>query len=289
MTFDIKAANKAAKAALAAQGLIVKKPKNKKPKKGKGEWKSPTIAAGGNAKTVKGDDTFYTAIMYLAPYTSSGLGNLCATAHIAECHEGCLFKQGRAAFTPSINPARIRKTQRYFANRAAFMQELVRDVSAFERHCNKRNLKPAVRLNGTSDIQFEVAHPCEYKGVKYASIFEAFPNVVFYDYTKIMKRAYRKLPANYSLTLSYSNANPAYADSVIKTANDTGLNIAVVYRTKKIRNALTVDTGNTLLALNRPVIDGDLTDMRFMDKLGVIVGLYAKGTAKNDQSGFVVG
>ena len=37
-----------------------------------------------------------------------------------------------------------------------------------------------------------------------------------------------------------------------------------------------------------PVIDGDITDVRFNDPDGVIVWLSAKGKAKKDKSGFVV-
>ena len=249
------------------------------------EFKSPTIRAGGNAKTVKGDKAgnYQTAIMYLAPHKASLMGNVCAMAEVAKCIEGCLFKAGRAAFTPSINPARVAKTQRYFADRAAFMAELVRDLESFVRHTKRHKVRPACRLNGTSDIQWEVAHPCERKGKRFASIFEAFPEVKFYDYTKVYKRAYRALPGNYSLTLSYSEANQGYADAIMKAHADTGLNVAVVYRSKAIRNAMIING-------NFPTIDGDQTDMRFLDPKGVIVGLYAKGAAaKRDTTGFVIG
>ncbi len=260
-------------------------------------FKSKTILAGANAKTVKGDDTYQTAIMYLAPYTSSGMGNLCSTAHIALCHEGCLFRSGRAEIFESVNNARIAKTRRYFADRAAFMAELVADIARFETHCAKIGVKPAVRLNGTSDIMWEIAHPCTRNGERFASLMEAFPAVTFYDYTKIVKRVLKPLPANYSLTLSYSAANDRYAASVIDAALASGANVAVVYRTKAQRNAL-VAQGHGFLSvpgfgfksLSREVINGDETDLRFLDKRGVIVGLYAKGKrAKKDQSGFVIG
>ena len=254
------------------------------------EFKSRTIRAGGNAKTVKGDSVYQTAIMYLAPHRASGAGNVCPSAELAGCIVGCLFKAGRAAFTPSINPARVAKTQRYFANRGAFMAELFRDIGAFVRHCAKLDVLPAVRLNGTSDIQWEVGHPCVRDGMMYASIFEAFPTVTFYDYTKIVKRAYRVLPSNYALTLSYSGASASYAASVIKAANDTDTNVAVVFRHKTVRNSHMHSICYAGIAgLERKLINGDETDMRFLDPKGVIVGLYAKGPAKKDTSGFVVG
>jgi len=36
-----------------------------------------------------------------------------------------------------------------------------------------------------------------------------------------------------------------------------------------------------------PVFNGDDSDLRFLDPKGVVVGLYAKGKAKKDTSGFV--
>jgi hypothetical protein len=253
------------------------------------EFKSATINAGGNAKTVKGDGTYQTAIMYLAPSTASGMGNVCPMAIMAGCEKPCLYGAGRAEFLPSIPKARVAKTQRYFKSRSAFMAELVRDLEKFVRHCDAIDVRPAVRLNGTSDIQWEVAHPVTRNGVAFASIFDAFPSVTFYDYTKIAKRAYRALPGNYSLTLSYSGANAVYAAMILQAARDTDTNIAVVYRTKKMRDAAMVGY-EAFDGLTRRVTNGDETDMRFLDPKGVIVGLYAKGKAgRADKSGFVVG
>lgn len=253
-------------------------------------FKSKTIRSGGNAKTIKGDKlgNYETAIMYLAPAAQSLLGNVCPMAVMAGCEMGCLSKAGRAGMFNSIVEARIAKTQRYFRDRAVFMADLVKDVAAFVRYCDKRGIKPAVRLNGTSDIQWEVAHPCYRNGVKFTSIFAAFPEVQFYDYTKVYKRAYRSLPANYSLTLSYSEGNPAYAEAVTKAAQDTGTSVAVVFRTKALRDTF-VDRKAQFGSFAADVIDGDETDMRFSDPKRVIVGLYAKGPAKRDTSGFVVG
>jgi len=253
-------------------------------------FKSDTIRSGNNAKTIKGDgDGFETAIMYLAPFTLSGF-NVCAMAETASCVAGCLNKAGLGGVYSSIQLARIAKTKRYVADRATFMADLVKDIAAFVRYCERKGVKPAVRLNGTSDIQFEVAHPVFLNGERFASIFAAFPDVQFYDYTKIYKRLYRELPANYRLVLSYSGANAGYENAVIKTATETGANIAVVYRNKAMRDSLISDlTATHGRIVNRAVIDGDSDDMRFLDPQGVIVGLYAKGPAKQDMSGFVVG
>jgi hypothetical protein len=110
-------------------------------------------------------------------------------------------------------------------------------------------------------------------------IIEEYPTVQWYDYTKIVKRAYAKLPSNYHLTLSYSEADPAYAASVIKASQDTGTNMAVVFRDKN-------NIPSTFAGM--PVINGDKDDLRFLDPKGSVVALYAKGRAVHDTTGFVI-
>lgn len=266
-------------------------------------FRGTLIRSGNNAKTVKGDGEFETAIMYLAPFTLAGT-NVCPMAEQAGCVAGCLNTAGRGRMS-NVQLARINKTKRYLSDRIAFMQELALDLERFVAYCQRKGVKPAVRLNGTSDIQWEVAHPVTRSMPQgywtFSSVFQAFPEVQFYDYTKVYKRVYRALPSNYSLVLSYSEANQAYADKVITAALDTGANVAVVYRDKATRDALVSPAlegrggviQNSLCGtsetLSREVFDGDATDLRFTDPKGVIVGLYAKGSAKADTSGFVVG
>ena len=108
------------------------------------------------------------------------------------------------------------------------------------------------------------------------NIFEQFPAVQFYDYTKIANRKCKDIP-NYHLTWSYSNANPEYA-KLLDKALEQGMNAAVVYRKEYHKPKWQ----------GYPVIDGDKDDLRFLDpKGGHIVALYAKGKAKKDTSGFV--
>ncbi|MBY5581871.1 hypothetical protein [Rhizobium leguminosarum] len=261
-------------------------------------FRGTLIRSGNNAKTVKGDKLggYETAIMYLAPFNLAG-SNVCPMAEQAGCVAGCLNTAGRGRMS-NVQLARVKKTKRYLADRVEFMQQLAIDLEAFERYCARKGVKPAVRLNGTSDIQWEVAHPVHRhmpQGLwRFKNVFEAFPEIQFYDYTKVYKRVYRDLPANYRLVLSYSAAHSAYSDAVVEAAAKTGANIAVVYRDKAIRDnmmpsgdALGYDDG--FKRIYRQVIDGDSDDMRFLDPTGVIVGLYAKGAARHDRSGFVVG
>ena len=238
-------------------------------------WKGNLISAGSNAKTVKGDGKEYvTAIMYLTPWKSAGI-NTCPMAEQAKCINGCLNTAGRGQMS-SVQAGRARKTQWFAQDRQGFMAQLHKDILSFVRFCKKKGVQPCVRLNGTSDIRWElVSYTADW--VAYDNIMQAFPMVQFYDYTKIANR--RKVPDNYHLTWSYSAANAAYAaQSVVAKLN--GMNIAVVFRKKQ-------DIPATFLHL--PTIDGDRDDMRFLDPKGVVVALYAKGKAKKDTSGFVVG
>jgi hypothetical protein len=231
-------------------------------------WKGNLLSCGTNAKTVKGDGSEYlTAIMYLTPWKSAGI-NVCAMAEVAQCIDGCLNTAGRGQMG-SVQAGRLRKTDWFARDRDGFMQQLAKDVASFVRYCDKRNVQPCVRLNGTSDIRWEL------QTVDGKTLMEMFPTVQWYDYTKI---ANRTVPANYHLTFSYSAANPAYAKQV-QIALSRGMNMAVVFRNNRC-------IPPTFLGLN--TIDGDRDDLRFLDGSQVIVALYAKGKAKRDTSGFVV-
>jgi len=227
------------------------------------------IGVGNNAKTIKGDGSEYmTAIKYMKPFKTMFKGkvhNLCSMAETAKCYEGCLFTAGRGQMN-SVQTGRERKTIWYISDRIGFVDALINDITVFRRRQIKNGVQPCVRLNGTSDIMYEKA-----------GIMEQFPDIQFYDYTKIVKRAYAKMPDNYHLTLSYSEADMDYADSVYQAVLDTGINMAVVFRG---------ELPETFRGL--PVIDGDKDDLRFLDPKGVVVGLKAKGSAKHDKSGFVI-
>jgi hypothetical protein len=219
------------------------------------------LAANNSTKTIKtGKYTDYLqAIMYLIPDDQ-----LCPTSKLAGCQEACLVSAGRGKFH-NVRDARQRKTDAFKADPVAFVDQLKDDVARFIRKCDKAGKKPLVRLNGTSDIAWE-----NYPGSDGVTLFDAFPHIQFADYTKLPNR---KVPANYHLTVSYSEANAKYAAKCAKSDK----NLAVVFK-----HAL------PKTFLGRPVIDGDKHDARPDDPKNVIVGLLAKGSAKNDKTGFVI-
>ena len=231
------------------------------------------LSINADSKTIKGNKYGYlTGILYLAPHTIAG-ANLCANAELAGCIDSCLYQQGRARVFSSIQTARINKTKLFHANRDQFMLDLVKSIGALIRKANREKLIPVVRLNGTSDIRWENVF-FMHQG-KRVTVFDVFPDLQFYDYTKLANR--KDIPLNYDLTFSYS-ARQAYQGQV-KKAIASGMRVAVVFADRQ-----TIPSQ----FLGLPVVDGDNSDLRFIDDQGCVVGLYAKGTAKKDHSGFVV-
>jgi hypothetical protein len=220
-----------------------------------------------NAKTVKGQKRgFMTGILYLAPGKLSGLINVCPNASVA-CDNLCLYYAGRGAFN-SVQKARTAKTVFYVKDRETFLATLKENVATVIRKAKSKSMHPVIRLNGTSDIGWE----------RY-TVIQAFKTTRFYDYTKSFARMVSfldgKLPSNYSLTFSRSETNESQCLDVLSR----GGNVAVVFRSKVLPSHWQ----------GFPVINGDENDLRFLDPKGVVVGLTAKGKAKSDTSGFVVG
>lgn len=233
------------------------------------------LSVSSDAKTIKGQSLgFLTGILYLAPSAISGY-QVCPMAKKAQCDKACLYTAGRGAFT-SIQQARIAKTKRFFEAREEFMMDLVFSIQSLIRKAKKQGLTPLVRLNGTSDITWENI-AIKIGGVSFNNIFEAFPMVQFYDYTKIPTR--KNLPSNYDLTFSYSGVETYQAAVKKALANDKLSRIAVVF--DKVENI-----PQSFMA--RDVVGGDNSDVRHLDAKGSIVALYAKGKARKDDTGFVV-
>ena len=237
----------------------------------------------GNPKTLKGmKEGYNTFILHLAPASLSGYNTCpkategCKTACLNTAGRGGMFKKGES--TNVIQKARIRKTKMFYENRNEFFNLLVKDITLAIKQSEKKGLIPVFRLNGTYDISFEkYGFTIAYDGytIDYANIFERFPNVQFYDYTKVLGRKVNGIK-NYQLTFSAADGN----DIDVMKAIAQGYNIATVFGIKKTEPMPEYYNG-------LPVFNGDESDLRFLDPKGVVVGLYAKGKAKKDESGFV--
>ena len=219
------------------------------------------LSVGSDAKTRKSNEKYpntITAIQYLAPSLNSGYETCAGKSE--GCSAACLFTAGRGAMN-SVQQARIRKTKLFFEDNEKYINYLEEDLSLLDKYGKDNNMSVYVRLNGTSDLDFISLN-----------IFQKYPTLKFYDYTKIKERLYLSLPKNYKLT--YSRDERTTNEEILTLINYA--NIAVVFD----------EVPSEYLGL--PVYEGDLTDLRFEDPLKHIIGLKAKGRAKQNFSGFVV-
>ena len=218
-----------------------------------------------NPKIQKGTAKGYLSfILHLAPATLSGRETCpkrtvgCTAACLNTAGRGGMFKRGEN--TNMIQRARIRKTEYFFNDRAGFMDDLTSDIMKAVNYARRKGLKPVFRLNGTSDLSWE-----KYTVSGAANIFDLFPTIQFYDYTKVLGRKTAHLQ-NYHLTFSAADGN----DSDVAEALLQGMSVATVFD-----------------KIPAGVYSADEDDLRFLDPKGIVLGLKAKGRAKKDTSGFV--
>lgn len=229
-----------------------------------------------DSKTIKGLQKGYlTGIMYLAPHTLGGK-NICPFAKAAGCIEACLNTAGRGIFN-NVQQARLKRTVLFHSDINAFMNKLAVEIEALEKTAIKNGLIPVIRLNGLSDINFEdIRFDYEFihNKIRAVTIFELFPDIQFYDYTKNPNRD--QLPKNYDLTFSYSN-KPEF-QKFNEIAIKKGMRLSAVFSDKNL----------PAYFLNLPVLNGDESDLTFLAPKNSILGLYAKGKAKKDTGGFII-
>ena len=246
--------------------------------------KSKNLLSTNNSKTIKGEKLGYsTYILYLAPHTQNSKGiNLCSHASKG-CAKACLFGSGAARFE-GVQQGKIGKTEWFLDNRTEFLNQLDKEISNIEkRHIAMGDIDTlykkngdvlrqknfAIRLNGTSDLPFE-----KYKIRDNKNIFELYPNIQFYDYTKNYIRFEKTLSSNYHLTFSLSEDNKEKSFELLSK----GYNVAMVFGVKHESDLPTSYKGYN-------VTNGDKSDLRFLDDTNVIVGLKYKNLT-NKGKGF---
>jgi len=212
-------------------------------------------------KSNNADRGFYTYGLSMAPSTIGG-PDVCAFAS-EQCRAACLFTAGRGSMS-SVYNGRLAKKLAFFQHKADFLDKLHTELHSAEQIVSRYDLRLAVRPNVISDLPWERIDP---------TLFSDHPNVQWYDYTK---RPGRVVPANYDLTFSRSEDNEAIALQEYAA----GRNVAVVFSVTD-----PADLPKTWNGIR--VFSGDSTDLRFLDKRG-IVGLTAKGKAIANGGSFTV-
>lgn len=225
--------------------------------------KAPSLLGTGT-KTEKGEGEGYlTAVVYMSPareaFAPGDTRTLCpnATYGPGGCFDRCLGRMAGRMIMRPVEAARLWKATLYMGARALWRELLEAEIRSFEASARRQGLRPVVRIDGSTDTL---------EGERLA-LSGAFPGVTFYDYTKSPTKALRHLRSEaYHVTFSRSGANDAEALQVLQA----GGNVAVVFSTTKGEALPTTWQGF-------PVIDGDVTDLRFLDpKGGHVVGLRFK-------------
>lgn len=228
-----------------------------------------------NTKTRKGEKLGYLSIiLHLSPSTQNEKGvDLCPFASQA-CRELCLNRSGRSEMFETTQKARERKANEFLNDRKAFLKKLIEEIKFYQRKAKKQGLILCVRLNGTSDIRYS---KITFEG---RNIFKWFPNLTFYDYTKspLILSDSTSLE-NYFVTFSYSGENLEACKQYLSQGFNVAIPFSGIGKNKPLPG----------MYLNFPVVDGDITDLRFLDFKPCIVGLRVKGRKqRKSESSFLV-
>jgi hypothetical protein len=209
-------------------------------------------------KAYKFNELVYT--IYFSPADRSGY-EVCPM-RTPECTESCLNESGQNRMDihkNMINHSRIIKTKLFFEEREFLVRWIIDEIKNGIKKANREGYRFSVRLNNTSDISPEMFYIND-NGVK-KNILQIFPDVQFYDYTKVPNRVklMEKYP-NYDVTFSFSGEN--WKDCLDMLKNN--IRVAVVF------------TNLPETFEGYKVINGDKYDMRYLDEKNVIVGLKYK-------------
>jgi len=223
-----------------------------------------------NAKITKNEVPTYS--LSLAPAVTSG-HNVCNRS-TPQCREACVMWTAGRGQMASVRNARRAKTHFLARYAYSFLALLEDELCKIERrwlnHADGDEVGWAVRLNVASDIRWE----------RFPWLFD-HQGMVAYDYTKWGCHERPNLPDNYRLTYSH---NERWSDRDVANHIDDGDNVAMVFDCPKHQLPAVWEGPNATY----DVIDGDLSDYRYGDPKGVIVGLAAKGAAtKLETGGFV--
>ncbi len=224
-----------------------------------------TLLSKANHKQAKGAGFLSIGLTLTPRATGRAVRSFCSFA-TQGCAAACFADYNRLAW-PQNKRVAVARTRLLAQNPEMFFVLLVNDLLRESGRAERLGVRLVCRLNVVSDVPFER---------EYSALFVRFPSVQFMDYTKDIRRVLNPArPRNYHLTYSRSERNESECLRVLKA----GGNVAVVFRRPPFPRAL----------WGYPVIDGDASDLRFLDRSPCIVGLKAKGKgAREDRTGFVL-
>lgn len=228
-------------------------------------------------RTLGNANGYESFVVHLTPAAQSGFVTCpCASGG---CKSTCLQTSGNIGALADKTSARLKKTWFLAKEMPHVISNMAKFLYGLRDRVTERGNKLVVRLNGTSDLHWENMRDEDGR-----TLMERFPDIMFYDYTKVAPRV-GTTPDNYHLTFSRSENNDAQALQMLQQ----GHNVAVVFGPGKTHNkeTLTYPDGRPLLPAvwnGFKVINGDKHDLRFLEKQpkgkpGLVIGLIAKGAS----------
>jgi hypothetical protein len=249
--------------------------------------KAPRLL-GSSVKVKKGEALgILSSVIYLSPATEGTPQGRTLCPHATEaCALACLGKEAGRMIMRPMERARRWKAALYLGDRASFRALILAEARGFAARAAREGLVPAIRIDGSSDTG---------EGERMREALRAL-GVQGWDYTKSLRRAARLARrgddgTGYSLTYSHGASEAETLEAL-----RAGCGAAVVFSTGR-GEALPTEWNGF------PVIDGDITDARFLDRSeggapargGYVVGLRFKAARNRSEAlraaiagGFVV-
>ena len=220
---------------------------------------TPLINVNSSTKIEKGQKiNVNTGILYLKPADQVTTKTICAAADLMGCKKGCLISSGQLGKKAGSNAA-TKRTIMYALQPETFKKHLRIEIL---KHQLEYGETLAIRLNGTSDIDFY-------------DIIATMKDVQFYDYTKIYNRVLKNDLPNYDLTFSGS-ANNAKSLQITARAIKAGKRTVLAVNTAEIKGEYKLPS----MLGDIPLINMDETDARFKDNKRAVGVLKRKGSNK---------
>lgn len=216
-------------------------------------------------KISKGEKLNYlTLVLYLSASRNAGI-DICSHASTG-CRAACLVFSGHALIEERSNKNTIAVSRCVKTWLTMFRRDLAElliqsEIISASKKADRKGMEFAVRLNGTSDLDF-------------SDVIAANPEIQFYDYSKVNTRP---LFANYHLTFSFSTIlrMQHYRDALAK-----GQRIA--FPVADLDECLAIPGTYSM----------DTTDLRFLDsgeaKFGLLKVKMTSGMAEGIAKGFIL-
>jgi hypothetical protein len=208
--------------------------------------------------------------------TTCPQSGICEDLCLGETSGQNLLYGGEGQWRSGPRLSQYLKTEALVVNPEAFAIAMIKQIESFRKAARELGYHPAIRLNVTSDF-----NPATFE-----NIINMFPDVTFYDYTKLDTKP---IAPNHHLTYSSTGASQVVGNTTIlnKFSNwdrmvdkilPSGRNVAMAFTSRSAMPKFVQDerTGKTFEVWN-----GDEYDARFLDPVkesgdGLIIGLTNK-------------